>query len=266
MIENFSAVQFESALPGIGGAVWQRAGTDNGQLIYTIRPATQGCTVKPVFGLMVWSSIDPVTLVSSAEPGCDSIRAVCCRFNADGSPVHFGGKAVRWTDRRRFWQDRLRAVLVILTSQLKALRPCPHCGTDLVPLTVKQGDNKGRPFVACTHKPCPGRKRDGKPDSAFGHFEFTDEMPSKAPSVAQDERRTENRPESQPSAPQGQEGPKTAVSVPCDVCGRPCRVFTAGPTTKNAGKRFISCDKGRGGCGRWTLITEEEIEGAQVYG
>jgi hypothetical protein len=241
-IENFSASEFQSALPA---GKWAPAPDRDGQKCYTVTPFT-----GTDLAILVWSSIDPATGYSSAEPGQDSIRCVCCK-----SGVPYGGKAARWTDRRPGWQGRLLKVLRSLATQVNYLRKspsCPHCAAPLVPLTVRKGDNKGRPFVACTSASCPGRKG----DSGFGFFQFTDE----APKMPQ-ERTEAVKPTDTPSAPSERLGaPSTATEtalpthLPCDECGKTCKVFTCGPHTKNAGKRFISCDIARGGCGRWVIV------------
>jgi hypothetical protein len=251
-IENFSAADFTAALPA---GKWSAAADRDGQKCYTVTPYP-----GTDLAILVWSSIDPATGTSSAEPGKDSIRCCCCKGG-----VPYGGKAARWTDRRPGWQERLLKVLRSLATQVNYLRKspdCPHCRTPLVPLTVRKGDNKGRPFAACTSKRCPGRKG----DTGFGFFQFTDETPKTAP-----ERSEPVKPTVESSAPSESPGaPSTATEkalpdfLPCDVCGKRCKVFTCGPHTKNAGARFISCDKGRDGCGRWVIVDGVTVEGSTV--
>lgn len=240
MIENFSLAQFAAALPPVGGTPWKQAGTDNGQIIFTVQPA--GCR----FGLLCWSSIDPQTLCSKAGAGYDSIRAVCCKFkDSQGCTVAvpFGGKTARWTDRRPGWQRRLRAVLTTLAQQLKAIIPCPHCGTDTVPLTCKQGDNKGRPFVACTDKACPG-KTDGK---AFGFFQWADNPPK----TAQDERKPAKEGQGSLNPSQSTGAPATTPEMATCKCGQACKVFTS-TTAKNPGRKFINCRN----CGEFQWVDQ----------
>jgi hypothetical protein len=259
-IDNFTAAEFEAFLATFCRENkchrLNRAGERDGQVVYTIRPFA----AMPI-GLFVWSSIDPSSGRSDAKAGGDSIRCVCCRFDEEPSSVTpFGGKSVRWVDRRKGgkgWGGRLGEALAALLSQvrwLRALDRCPHCAGDLVPLTSRTGENKGRPFVACTFKECPGRK--GGP---FGFFQWTDGEPpteaARTPATPSEAVKptdpTIPNAERQEGAKTGQEGP---THLPCDVCRRSCKVFKCGEHTKTPGARFISCDKGRGGCGRWVIV------------
>lgn len=172
-IENFTSAQFEAALPA---GLWKSLGVDmkTRQLLYSVTPYP----TSPMFAILVYSSI-LASGASSKEAGRDSIRAVIVK---DGQP--WGGKTVRWIDRRPGWNRRLLEALRSLTGQILWLIkcPCPACGSTLVPFTSRKGkeENKGRPFVTCKNPDCkapawhwtetedgqPIKPPNGKPDPA----------------------------------------------------------------------------------------------------
>jgi ribosomal protein L37AE/L43A len=146
VIENFSREDFEAALPA---GLWKDSGMDarSRQRVYTVTPFP---TIP--FGVLVFSSLQHDGS-SSHRTGKDSIR--CVIVDAAGKP--YGGKPVRWIDRRPGWQERLLEYLRHLANQILWLaRPCTGCNGPLLPFTAKSGktENKGRGFVCCKNEGC----------------------------------------------------------------------------------------------------------------
>jgi len=166
-IENFSREQFETALPA---GRWTYAGIRNSQHCYKVKPFDG----KP-FAIFVWSSVLQ-SGESSHEAGNDSIRAVI----VDEGGIPYGGKANRWIDRRPGWDRRLLETLRTLAAQIRAICPCPVCGTMGKPFTCgKPGPNKGRSFISCPNNACAGK---GNRTSLFKWMD--EETPAKASSVS----------------------------------------------------------------------------------
>ncbi len=166
VIDNFSKEEFEAVLPLVDGKpIWKCLGIDRitHQYTYSVTPFADS-----KFSILVYSSIKE-SGVSSSSAGKDSLRAVITR---NGKP--YGGKSVRFIDRRTGWQRRLFINLRRLANQIRwlALR-CPGCGCELVPLTAGiskdskcKPENKGRAFVACCSMACRNKL-----------FEWTEEIP-----------------------------------------------------------------------------------------
>lgn len=183
-IENFTQADFEAALPK---DKWTDAGIEphSRQRLYTVKPFAH-----IPYAVLVFSSLQ-VEGASSKGTGKDSIR--CVIVDGDGKP--YGGKPVRWIDRRPGWQERLLDYLRHLANQILWLaRPCPSCGKALKPFTAKQGkeENKGRGFVCCKNEGC-----------ASPLWEWTDDeegkrIPPSAPSNAPAPVKSEAQPQAAP--------------------------------------------------------------------
>ena len=148
-IDTFDTKKFESALPA---GRWSYAGMEDGERTYNVTPTIPDEVVKSwggaIFAIRVRSSIGMSGLCD--EAGKDSIR---CVITKNGIP--YGGKNRRWTDRRNGWARRMTDCLVSLRAQLLHIRPCPSCGSMLVPFTAsKKTKNPDRPFVKCMNTEC----------------------------------------------------------------------------------------------------------------
>jgi len=107
-------------------------------------------------GLLVRSSIGESGVNDGA--GLDSIRA----YIATSDGQFWGGKTVRWIDRRNGWERRLGDTLSKLTEQLQYCRPCPHCSEVVKPFTSKKEQSKGKQFVKCCNDACPSQRLHGR--------------------------------------------------------------------------------------------------------
>lgn len=139
MIDRFTKMEFEAALPAVGGqTLWTSLGLRDREQCYLI-------PVKPGVVIFVRSTVDASGI--AADVAEDSIRCWLAK-NDSGEPL--GSKEERWIARTKNWRKRLLETLRTLWSLGRKIGNC-SCGTQMLALKVrdKSSKNFGRWFSKC---------------------------------------------------------------------------------------------------------------------
>ena len=216
-IELFDKATFEAALPKLKGTdkpAWKCAGLVMGEYVYLF-PLGED---KPA-QILIRSSVDATGWCRAT--GEDSIRV----YVVDKNMKPLSGKSHRWTTRLPGWETRLDELIRFLAKMAVKINPCPKCtehGLTRLNKVKKEGPNKGRWFMACSHDKCYFEWQDKDHD---------DDTPAKAP--------------------------KGDDALPeCPGCeGKTLREFTVKKEGPNKGKKFLKC--GDESCGYFQWMDEE---------